>query len=138
MSPPTAEELQDDPVVKQAMEEAWRDSQPGDSARRHEEGGWIYRNSKTGETTIRRATPGGQAGIDLSHPPALRDSVVVGKYHTHPNPISEGWDPRPSDEDRAVDERHGVPDLIRAEDGIHVSGPASRRGGLGGGSGFPP
>jgi len=31
-----------------------------------------------------------------------------------------------------------MPDLIRADDGNHVSGPDSRRGGLGGGAGFPP
>jgi hypothetical protein len=63
--------------------------------------------------------------------------VVVGKFHTHPNPTAEGWDPGPSPGDQQVDAIHGVPDLIRAEDGIHVSGPDSRRGGLGGGPGYP-
>ena len=39
---------------------------------------------------------------------------------------------------QVIDERHGVLDLIRADDGIHLSGPESRRGGLTGGPGFPP
>jgi hypothetical protein len=32
----------------------------------------------------------------------------------------------------------GVPCLIRADDGDHTTGPASRRGGLAGGPGYPP
>lgn len=136
--PPTAAELQNNPAVQQAMEQAWNDSQPNDAAHRHEEGGWIYQNTTTGEITTRRAPAGEQAALDLSSPPAVPGSVVVGKFHTHPNPTSEGWEPGPSDPDIAVDARHGVPDLIRADDGNHVSGPNSRRGGLGGGSGFPP
>lgn len=136
--PPTAAELQSNPAVQQAVEQAWNDSQPTDAAHRHEEGGWIYQDTTTGEITTRRASSGQQAGIDLSNPPEVPGSVVVGKFHTHPNPTSEGWDPGPSGQDRNVDARHGVPDLIRADDGNHVSGPDSRRGGLGGGAGFPP
>lgn len=64
--------------------------------------------------------------------------MVVGKFHTHPNPTSEGWDPGPSGADKKVDAVHGVPDLIVADDGIHASGPDSRRGGMCGGDGFPP
>ncbi|PWU10185.1 MAG: hypothetical protein C5B50_25995 [Verrucomicrobia bacterium] len=63
--------------------------------------------------------------------------MVVGKFHTHPNPTAEGWEPGPSAADLYVDEMHGVPDLIRADNGIYASGPTSRRGGLAGGSGFP-
>jgi len=63
--------------------------------------------------------------------------IVVGVFHTHPNPSGEGWEPGPSEADCYADERDGVPDLIRADNGIHVSGPESRRGGLGGGPGFP-
>jgi len=62
---------------------------------------------------------------------------VVGKFHTHPNPSSEGWNPGPSAADRAIDKRHGVPDLIRADDGIHFSGPERRRGGSAGEPGYP-
>ncbi len=94
-------------------------------------------NIVTGGITVERATAGNQASVDLSAPPTVKDSVIVGKFHTHPNPTSDGWDPGPSDGDRKADERHGVPDLILADDGIHVSGPTSRRGGLGRAPGFP-
>jgi hypothetical protein len=64
-------------------------------------------------------------------------SVVVGKFHTHPNPTIEGWEPGPSESDLLTDASHGVPDLIRADNGVYVSGPDQRRGGLAGGPGFP-
>ena len=95
-------------------------------------------DTTTGAISVLRQQAGQQAGIDLSQPPAVPGSVVVAKFHTHPNPTSEGWDPGPSAADARVDLLHGVPDLIQADDGMHVSGPSSRRGGLGGGSGFPP
>ena len=134
--PPTASELLADPIVVQALDQAWEDSQSDDPANRHEEGGWIFMNLTTGELTARRAARGEQAAIDLSQPPR-GEGLVVGKFHTDPNPSSEGWESGPSESDRIVDDRHGVPDLIRADDGVFVSGPNSRRGGLAGGSGFP-
>ena len=60
-----------------------------------------------------------------------------GYIHTHPNPTSEGWDPGPSDADQEVLAHLGVPGLIRADNGVHIAGPDSRRGGLTGGPGFP-
>lgn len=138
LSAPTAAELLRHPVVRRALSLAWEDSEPDDPARRHEEGGWIYMDAAAGEISVRRQTPGRQASIDLSRPPILPGSVVVGKFHTHPNPTSEGWSSGPSRGDLKVDALHGVPDLIRADDGVHVSGPESRRGGLTGGPGFPP
>jgi hypothetical protein len=39
---PTMADLLSNPVVQRALEEAWLDSQADDSARRHEEGGWVY------------------------------------------------------------------------------------------------
>jgi hypothetical protein len=130
--------MQNNPVVRNAMAQAWQDSQPNDAANRHEEGGWIYMDTTTGAISVRRQNAGQRAGLDLSQPPATPGSVVVGKFHTHPNPTAEGWEPGPSGQDRTVDAAHGVPDLIQADDGSHVSGPDSRRGGLGGGPGFPP
>lgn len=107
---------------------------PRDTTRRAVGSTWI---TTTGEITVRHQTAGQQASIDLSRPPLVPGSVVVGKFHTHPNPSSEGWTPGPSRRDRQVDALHGVPDLIRADDGVHVSGPESRRG-LAHGPGFPP
>ena len=135
---PTASQLQNAPVVMQALAEAWIDSQADDPAQRHEEGGWIYMDLSTGDLTIRRAARGVAAAIDLSNPPLLPGLIVVGKFHTHPQPTAEGWNPRPSPGDQRVDDLHGVPDLIQADDGIYLSGPASRRGGLTGGPGYPP
>lgn len=135
--PPTATELMNTPIVMQALAQAWIDSQADDRVQRHEEGGWIYMDLSTGNITVQRAARGLSASIDLSIPPLVPGSIVVGKFHTHPNPSAEGWDPRPSPGDRLVDDIHGVPDLIQAEDGIHLCGPATRRGGLAGGAGYP-
>jgi uncharacterized Zn-binding protein involved in type VI secretion len=135
---PTASELQNNPTVQAAMAQAWQDSQPNDPLNRHEEGGWVYMNPTTGAISVVRQTAGQTAGIDLSQPPDVPGAVVVAKFHTHPNPTADGWLPGPSPQDVRVDAQHGVPDLIQADDGVHVSGPDSRRGGLGGGSGFPP
>jgi hypothetical protein len=136
-SPPTASELRDHPVVRATLDQAWLDSLPHDANNRHEEGGWIYLNLSTGEISAVRAKRGMRSHIDLSQPVIVTGSVVVGKFHTHPNPASEGWVAGPSDGDLRIDEIHGVPDLIIAEDGIHLSGPHTRRGGLSGNSGYP-
>src|SRR5947209_2545608 len=119
---PTASELLSDPVVVQALEEAWFDSEADDPTQRHEEGGWIYLELTTGQLTVQRAPRGDTATIDLSSPILLPGAVVVGKFHTHPNPSAEGWDPGPSPSDRLIDAQHGVPDLIRADNGVHFSG----------------
>ncbi len=136
--PPTADELLAHPVIQQALEQAWDDSCSDDPARRHEEGGWIYLDVSTGELSVQRAPVGLQAEIDLDAPPVLPNRMVVGKFHTHSNPTAEGWNPGPSAGDHWIDAIHGVPDLIRADNGVHFCGPPSRRGGLGGGPGYPP
>jgi hypothetical protein len=124
--------------VQLALAQAWKDSLPHDPATRHEEGGWIYINVTTGELIARRAAAGLQAELEIGNPPLLPDSVIVATFHTHPNPTSEGWNPGPSDVDEEVLHRLGVPGLIRADDGVYVAGPDSRRGGLAGEPGFPP
>jgi hypothetical protein len=136
VSAPTAAELLQDPTVLQALEQAWLDSSPDDPTR-HEEGGWVYANTTTGAISVRRATAGVRASLDLNTPPVVSGSVVVATYHTHPNPSSEGWETGPSSADTASAFLFGVPCLIRAEDGIHVTGPSSRRGGLSGNPGYP-
>lgn len=137
MRSPTAAELQNEPLVLQALEQAWIDSCSDDPTRRHEEGGWIYADTTTGTVSIRRAAPGGRAVVDLNLPPTVSGSVVVATFHTHPNPSSEGWEIGPSRGDTESAYLFGVPCLIRAEDGIHVTGPDSRRGGLSGNPGYP-
>jgi hypothetical protein len=138
MQAPTAADLLNELVVQQALEQAWNDSLPGDPVRRHEEGGWIYMDTTTGRVAVRRAAAGAQAELDLSTPPVVPGAVVVATFHTHPNPTAEGWEPGPSAEDTQSAWLFGVPCLIRADDGIHTTGPASRRGGLSSGPGYPP
>jgi hypothetical protein len=138
MPPPTAAELLQHPVVQEALEQAWLDSLPGDRARRHEEGGWVYMDTTTGSFSVQRATAGGQAVLGLGTPPTVPGSVVVATFHTHPNPSAEGWLPGPSTADTHSAWLFGVPCLIRADDGVYTTGPQSRRGGLGGGPGYPP
>lgn len=135
---PTATELLGIPVVQQELDRAWIDSQAEDPVHRHEEGGWIYMDILTGQIVVRRAPAGIQAIVVLDNPPLVAGSVVVGIFHTHPNPSAAGWYTGPSLTDETCDDRDGVPDLIRADDGIHLSGPKSRRGGLDGGPGYPP
>ena len=137
MQAPTAAELLTDPAVLQALEGAWADSLPAVPARRHEEGGWVYADTATGAVTTRRAPAGGQAELDLDAPPVVPGCVVVATFHTHPNPAAEGWTTGPSPGDVRSAWALGVSCLIRAEDGVHVAGPDSRRGGLAGGPGYP-
>jgi len=134
---PTAAELTNHPTVQRALAQAWADSLPTDPVHRHEEGGWIYMNVVTGEIAVERAASGSQALLNLNNPPHFNGCVVVGKFHTHPNPTDEGWEPGPSETDRRIDAFHGVPDLIQADNGVYVSGPDSRKGGLQGGPGYP-
>lgn len=135
---PTAAQLLADPIVLAAMEQAWQDSLPNDPGRRHEEGGWIYADMATGVLTTRRAPAGARARLPLDNPPVVARAVVVGTFHTHPNPSADGWDPTPSPTDQASAIASGVPWLIRSDSGNFQTGPTSRVGGLRGSPGFPP
>jgi hypothetical protein len=86
----------------------------------------------------RRAPSGTRSRLSLANPPILAGHVIVGTFHTHPNPASEGWATGPSGQDQRAANYTGVPWLIRAEDGDYNTGPDSRRGGLSGGPGYPP
>ena len=137
MDAPTAAELEANPVVQAALVAAWADSLADDPVNRHEEGGWIYQNLMSGEIEIRRAAPGRKNAIILADPPTLDGFVVIGIFHTHPNPTSEGWEPGPSANDLRLDAIDGIPDLIQSDCGVYYSGPDRRRGGLGGNAGYP-
>ena len=123
-----ASKLADNPKVEAALDKAWRDSYAENPSLRHEEGGWIYQNATTGEVDVRFASPGEQAQIVLNDRPEIDGSYVVGKFHTHPNPTDEGWEPSPSPADTQNAWRQGVPSLIRSDMGDYVTGPASRWG----------
>jgi hypothetical protein len=134
---PTIGDLLRDLLVLQALEDAWQDSVPADATRRHEEGGWVYMDTTSGELFTRRARAGRGSLIDLSAPPLVPGAVVVATFHTHPNPGAEGWETGPSADDTRSAWAAGVPCLIRADDGTYATGPDSRRGGPGGCPGFP-
>jgi hypothetical protein len=138
LRPPSASELLSHPAVVRALAEAWADSRVNDPIHRHEEGGWIYLELTSGEIAIRRAPAGTRSRLSLAIPPLLSNHVVVGTFHTHPNPASEGWATALSAQDESAARLTGVPWLVRAEDGDHVGGPESRRGGVDGGPGYPP
>jgi hypothetical protein len=126
-----------DPTVQKEMEQAWIESEAADPVRRHEEGGWIYMDISSGVLATKRAPAGAGDSINLGSPPEIQGSVIVGTFHTHPNPIAEGWEPGPSIDDEVAATISGVPWLIRAENGYHWAGPEERRGGLTGNPAYP-
>jgi len=137
MHAPTIQELLNSPLVQQALEDSWLASLANDPEYRHEEGGWVYMDVTTGNLSVRRAPAGARAELDMDSPELVVGSVVVATFHTHPNPIGEGWEPGPSPGDTESAWLLGVPCLIRAEDGVRTTGPDSRRGGLAGPPGYP-
>ena len=134
---PTADELLANPIVQQALDQAWIDSFPNDASKRREQGGWIYMDVSSGALTIRRAPAGSSNEINLDPPQIVLLSVVVAIFHTHPNPTAENWYAGPSQQDKDFDDEHGVPDLIATDEGTKLSGPSVRRQGLSGPAGFP-
>jgi hypothetical protein len=138
MQAPTAPDLLYETVVQQVLEQAWNASLPDDPVQRHEEGGWIYMDMTSAIVLVRRAAAGAQTTLDLSTPPVVPGAVVVATFHTHPNPSADGWETGPSAADTRSAWLFGVSCIIRADDGIHTTGPASRRGGLTGSPGYPP
>lgn len=137
MDAPTAGELQANPVVQAAFAAAWADSFPDDLVLRHEEGGFIYSNPTTGETVIRRAPPGGLDFIDLSFPPTVPGAFLVATYHTHAIRPKGRISAQPSDEDRFHAFDSGVPWFVVSHEGVFVTGPDRRVGGLSGPNGYP-
>src|SRR5262245_60225100 len=133
---PTGTELSNNSIVVAAINQSWADSQVASATDRHEEGGWIYMDTNSGAITTRRAPRGQGASINLWNPPEVSGSVVVGNWHTHPNPTSEGWVPGPSGADLTNQGQRKVPGIVKADDGLHVFG-ATRRASLSGNAGFP-
>ena len=137
MQVPTSSELLKDPEVQRALDEAWADSLADDPARRQQEGGWIYCETTRGEIVTKRASAGNQMEMDLGSPPDVPGFLVVGTFHTHPNPTAEGWRAGPSELDKQTAGSAGVPFLIRADNGDYCASPDSRRGGMVGNPGYP-
>jgi hypothetical protein len=145
---PTFGELTRAPVVQAALQNAWGASNAAvnpPQAHQHEEGGWVYLNLITNELAVQRQAAGAGHEIDLHQPPVVADSIVVAKFHTHPN-LGPGWRAEPSQGaagDQGVDAGHGVPDIVVGTTGVNpatfttfASGP-DRRLHLAGDRGLP-
>ena len=107
-------------VVRNALRAAWAASNAAVNppvGAQHEEGGWVYLNLITGALSVRRAAAGAGAAINLAAPPLVTDSIVVAKFHTHPN-LGPGWLATASPQDTTVDAAHGVPDIIVGTPGV--------------------
>lgn len=108
------------PVVRSALRPAWTDSHPAvtpPGTGQHEEGGWVYLNLLSNTLSVRRQAAGAQAAINLSSPPIEAHSIVVAKFHTHPN-LGPQWLAGPSAQDAIADGAHGVPDIVVGNTGL--------------------
>jgi hypothetical protein len=78
-----------DSVVRNALSQAWQDSQPGVSGG-HEEGGFIVQNA-TGELSVARWPKGDENTIILlpHHDCKIGEDEIVASFHTHPNTGSD-------------------------------------------------
>lgn len=142
---PSFATLRSNATVRQTLQTAWTDShpaQPAPGTTQHEEGGWILLNLITNVITTQRQAAGAGAAINLAAAPIVAESIVVGKFHTHPN-LGPGWVAQASPQDATVDANHGVPDLVVGTTGINpavftvfLGGPDHRLH-LAGGQGFP-
>ena len=75
----------DEPVVCNALMEAWQDSRPGPTGG-HEEGGFILRN-EVGKISVMRWPRGAQDTILIPPHSSCRigNEEIIGTFHTHPN-----------------------------------------------------
>jgi len=128
---PTAAQVQG--AAAGAMEGAWGGSSPfpNDPKNRHEEGGWVYMSLFTGSFST-AMTKGDQQSINLGGAPEVMDSVLVGYFHTHPNPSTQPdengvmWQAGPSGADLSLAAAIEVPAFIRADTGVIAYGPGQR------------
>jgi hypothetical protein len=129
---PTAAQMAADPTVSAAIAQAWTDSQAGDPDNRHEEGGWIVQDTRTGALSVVRWPKGTGSSINPGAPPQIPCSRVVGEFHTHPNPpVDEDgntWEQGPSAGDENAANALGIPGIVRNAAGTEYYGPAT--GGL--------
>ena len=111
-------DLHTHPLIAAEMNRAWQESQAGDPAARHEEGGYIVRILDL-SYGVDRWPRGDRSRI---FPPPLQvgnrynDRVVIAAFHTHPNPPldEEGreWDQGPSESDRRWHARKLLPGFV--------------------------
>jgi hypothetical protein len=111
-------DLLSDPALVAEINRAWQESQPDDSADRHEEGGYIAMNPDL-SYSVERWPRGGSSHI---LPPPLdannryNGKMVVAAFHTHPNPpiddAGREWEQAPSESDRRWHARRKLRGLV--------------------------
>jgi hypothetical protein len=122
---PELRALADDPIVSAAIDRAWAQS----LETRREYGFWIIRDS-TGSISISEwETERGQTFIVV--PPTPDGAIAM--FHTHPNPVSEGYYPGPTGYlkngipgDIPTAYRRLLPGIIQSEIGMYFYGPKLR------------
>ncbi len=105
----TGDPILDDPVVKENIQMAWKESYlPNGDTR--EEGGWIIA-IEGGGYAVRRAYPSSSYEINLGEPPA----GAVASFHTHPDSddIPPGW------KDVLLTNGYRVPDYVISKELIY-------------------
>jgi hypothetical protein len=118
---PTAQELAEVPAVAAAIEKAWKDSLPYETEnplKQKEQGGWIIRNTDGTIDTI-PVEGTNRDYIEMGIPP----DNVIGMYHTHPGPASEGYLDPPSESDKENVKNYGIPSIIRGHGGYYYVNP---------------
>ena len=120
---PTGQQLLANKEVRRALSAAWKASNYGQTNPR-EQGGWIYMQNGRIRTLHQNTIFTSQAEIDLNNPPQhLMPGPIIGWFHTHPNPTSQGWTPGPSPDDIDFANNHGLPGLVRSDHGDYTFGP---------------
>ncbi len=115
-----------DPVVRGALDDAWRDSLEG-TPREREEGGFVLQcqGGPGGYTTRVQRWPSGSTahGNVLRGPEPPEGCRAVAFFHTHPGGAGtgshdDGFDnDHPSDDDNRFASRYGIPGIIRYGEG---------------------
>jgi RHS repeat-associated protein len=132
---PTGAQMANNPVVRRALDRAFRDS-GYNTQNAHEEGGWIFADENN-NLRVARATRGTGGSINLNNPPLVmvrHGWRLVGDFHTHPYRDGQqviGEPPgvvadqpqHPSKRDERLAAQRGTPALIRHPGGIRIYGP---------------
>jgi proteasome lid subunit RPN8/RPN11 len=144
--PIVKDDIAQNPKVKEGFKDAWVKTKPENASdtltgEEHEEGGWIVRDTKTGEISIFPTAPGKPNPVSPSEAtlpartyfedPATKKKFadeegkfeIIGGYHTHPFGGATRLT-HPSDVDKQEADKVGVPEYVVSEDGVHKYDPS--------------
>jgi hypothetical protein len=112
--------------VAAEITDAWNDSDAGNQANRHEEGGWIIFNRVTGALRVQRWPAGGGSSITPNAAVLGANEKVCGEFHTHPNPPTDEngtqWEQGPSQGDINAANAGKIPGIVRNAAGTQTYG----------------